>query len=103
MARLRRLLNKPHYIYRPGQAIIRLGRLLGGAKPAGAWEEAVLPWGLPIRYHPAEQIGNSIWRLGLYDLCVSETLWRLLDAGETALDVGANFGHMTSVMAVRVG
>ncbi len=39
----------------------------------------------------------------MYDLTVSEAIWRLLDPGAYAVDVGANIGHMTSVMAARVG
>ena len=65
--------------------------------------EQILPWGLPLRFQPRETIGASIWRMGLYDLCVSEAIWRLLEPGEVALDVGANIGHMTSIMALRVG
>jgi FkbM family methyltransferase len=34
---------------------------------------------------------------------VSETLFRLLDPGDVAVDVGAHVGYMTSLMAVRVG
>jgi FkbM family methyltransferase len=48
-------------------------------------------------------IGSSIERAGLYDLCVSETLYRLIDPGELAVDVGANIGHMASIMVTRVG
>ena len=37
------------------------------------------------------------------DLAVSEALWRLLDPGALALDVGANIGFMTNLMAWRSG
>jgi FkbM family methyltransferase len=50
-----------------------------------------------------ENIGFSLWHLGIYDLVVSEVLWRLLDRGEHAIDVGANLGYMTSLLAARVG
>jgi FkbM family methyltransferase len=33
---------------------------------------------------------------------VTETLWRLVEPGELALDIGANIGYMTSVLAARV-
>ena len=62
----------------------------------------MLPWGFPLRVRPLDIIGSAIFRMGVYDLCVSEVLWRLLDQGETAVDAGANIGHMTSVMAKRV-
>jgi FkbM family methyltransferase len=41
--------------------------------------------------------------MGVYDLAVSEVLWRLADPGELAVDVGANVGYMTSIMAKRLG
>lgn len=44
-----------------------------------------------------------MWYLGLYDLVVTETLWRLIDPSDTTIDVGANIGYMTSLMAVRSG
>jgi len=94
------VLYKPEYIFRPLQIIRRLGR---SANSAPEIADVKLPWGLRIRIRPKETIGSCIWRMGLYDLCVSETLWRLLDKGETALDVGANIGHMTSVMGLAVG
>ena len=98
-------LDKPEYLLRPGQIARRLRgpRLVPDAPDAARLAEAMLPWGLPIRFRPDETIGSSIWRTGLYDLCVSETIWRLLNAGERAVDVGANIGHMTSIMAARVG
>jgi FkbM family methyltransferase len=39
----------------------------------------------------------------LYDLVLTEVLWRLLRPGNTAIDVGANIGYMTTLMASRVG
>ena len=39
---------------------------------------------------------------GIYDLGVTEVLWRLIEPGETVADVGANICYMTSIMAARV-
>ncbi len=61
-----------------------------------------LPWDLDIDVHVDETIGMAVWRLGLYDLMVSEALWRLADPGERAADIGANVGHMTSLLARRL-
>ncbi len=96
-------LNKPYYFFRPGQVLLRLRRKITGCKPDAAFEQVVLPWGLPIQVHLTDMIGNAIYRAGLYDLCVSEVLWRLLDKAETGVDAGANIGQMTSIMARRVG
>lgn len=66
-------------------------------------EQVLLPWKLPLRIRPAENIGHAVWTTGAYELVVSETFWRLLDPGETALDVGANIGYHTSILALRAG
>ncbi|MFM6502148.1 MAG: FkbM family methyltransferase [Dolichospermum sp.] len=39
---------------------------------------------------------------GIYDLIVTEILWRLINKGEIAVDIGANIGYMTSLMAAKV-
>jgi FkbM family methyltransferase len=92
---------KPHYLYRPNQAGRRLVRALTGSLPRSA--VVTLPWGLPLLIDATEAIGRQIWHLGVHDLAVGETLWRLVGRGDLALDVGANLGHMTSIMALRAG
>jgi FkbM family methyltransferase len=62
-----------------------------------------LPWGLDIVADPGEDLGRIIIRNGVFDLTVSEALSRLLAPGETGVDVGANIGYMTSIMAARAG
>lgn len=94
-------LLKPHYLFRPDQAVRRAVQTL--SRPLPGPTTVTLPWGLPLRVDTTDDIGRAIWRLGLYDLAVSETLWRLLDPGALALDVGANIGYMTSLMAWRAG
>ncbi len=61
-----------------------------------------LPWGLNIRVRPEEEHGKILSTLGVIDLIVTETLWRLTESGDLAIDVGANIGYMTSVLAARV-
>lgn len=85
-------LLKPEYVYRPGQILRRL------RPPSGV---VTLPWGLPIACDPAEEIGRAIHTLGVYDLPVTEALWRLTDPGDVAVDAGANIGYMTAVLAAR--
>ena len=62
-----------------------------------------LPWGLPLLYAPNGTMGAAIDRTGIYDLGITEALFRLLQPGDTAVDVGANVGYMASIMACRVG
>jgi FkbM family methyltransferase len=92
---------KPWYVYRPGQLLRRVVR---AAFPrSNPIQVVILPWGCPIEIDTREVIGRSIWATGVYDLAVAETLYRLADPGELALDVGANIGAMTGVLARRAG
>jgi len=93
-------LNKPEYAYRPGQMARRLRRAWF---PGGSRAVVGLPWRLELRVRPDDDIGRAIWTTGIYDLAVSEVLWRLIEPGEAVVDGGANIGHMTSLMAFRAG
>src|SRR6266436_10220417 len=93
-------IDKPEYLYQPAQALKRLTRLLS-AEPDSA--EVVLPWGLRMRIRPREDLGRELWHKGIYDLTLCEALWRLLDRGESAIDVGANVGYTSGLMAARSG
>jgi FkbM family methyltransferase len=91
---------KPEYFYQPRFALRRLLplRYLSTAE----FVEKKLPWGMPIRVRPLEEHGQILSTLGVIDLAVTETLWRLVEPGELAIDVGANIGYMTAVLAARV-
>jgi FkbM family methyltransferase len=102
--RVGRLLNKPHYLFRPQQVFARIAYAAQSRRlPPGETWATSLPWGLELGFVPSEAIGSSIARTGIYDLLVSEALWRLTDPGDVAVDAGANIGHMTSVLALRAG
>jgi FkbM family methyltransferase len=91
---------KPEYIWQPRQV---LRRVAVSAFPSTRAEETVeLPWGLPIHVRPTEAIGRSIVRQHVFDLALTETLWRLADHGETVVDIGANIGYTASILAKRV-
>jgi FkbM family methyltransferase len=92
-------LLKPEYVYRPGQIFRRLSR--SGALPAEA--DVQTPWGLPMHIRPRDTVGHALWHLGVQDLILCEAVWRLADPGETCLDVGANIGVVTGLLARRVG
>lgn len=90
---------KPEYLFRPRQALLRL--LRSGPLPETA--EIRTAWGLPMSIHPREVVGHALYHLGIHDLAESEMLWRLADPGETVIDVGANIGATTGLLACRVG
>jgi FkbM family methyltransferase len=97
-----RIFHKPHYLYRPSQAIRRL------AYRPGAWSPTqtvvtTLPWGAQLECWPADLIGSAIMRAGIYDLLTTEAIFRLTEPGDFAVDVGANVGQMTSALAQAAG
>jgi FkbM family methyltransferase len=93
-------LAKPQYLFRPGQ-IFR--RFLLEVRPLRPRETLVLPWGTAIEVDTADTVGNAIAMQGIYDIITTEVLWRLTSRGDKTIDVGANIGYMTSVLAVRAG
>ncbi len=92
---------RAEYQTRPMQLVRRAWRTLNGSY--SRTQLAVrLPWGFPITVDPRESIGRSIAVLEMLDLPVTEGIWRLVDDGAMCVDVGANIGFMTSVMAARL-
>jgi FkbM family methyltransferase len=95
-----KVLTIPEYFFRPSQILTRLRRSFTGIPQS---DQVTLPWGDVITVRPHEVIGAGIWYYGLFDLPVTEAICRLLDRGETALDIGANIGQMTSLLRVMAG
>lgn len=97
----------PYYVFRPTQLIRRRVARARAARARDAGEtsqwDATSPWGLPLCVDLRDAVGEGIATNGVWDLVVTETVARLLDPGETAVDVGANIGYITGVMAQTVG
>lgn len=91
-------LLKPEYLWRPSQILRRLM-----FAPSREVTELALPWHCTIHARSAEDIGRAIATQGVYDLPLTEALLRLCDPGETALDLGANIGYASLVLARAVG
>lgn len=96
-------LIKPQYILRPRQAIRRIAIEMASTTPRPSAATIRLPWGLEVEVDPRENIGLALYTQGIYELNVTEALWRLAEPGETAVDVGANLGYMSSLLAARLG
>lgn len=103
VSQLQRQLNKPYYVLRPTQVVRRTLAPLHQRRLSGEYDEIMLPWGHPLRFRASDKLGLCWARRGVFDLPVCETLWRLAEEGELALDVGANIGQMTSVLAASLG
>lgn len=91
-------LLKPEYLWRPRQILRRLS-----FQPSSDAVPLSLPWNCDINACSAEVIGRSIATQGVYDLPVTEAIMRLGEEGDAALDVGANIGYMSLVLAISVG
>ena len=96
-----KVLTTPEYLFRPRQIATRIKRQF--VKPTQAIETVRLPWGTSFRIRPSEVIGANIWYYGVFELLVAETIARLMDRGETAIDIGANVGQMTTLMRRLAG
>ena len=92
---------KPWFVYRPRQIIKRTFSEVGTASMG--FTPVATSWGGRVIVDPTRTIGRSIVTTGLFDLAVSETLARLIDAGDTVVDAGANVGYMTVLAATAAG
>jgi FkbM family methyltransferase len=100
---LTRLRDKPHYVFHPTRAFRRAVRGMNPESGDKGAAVAQLPWGLPLTVTLSDAIGFSILTGGVFDPCVTEALYRLIDPGDFVVDVGANIGYLTSLAAVRAG
>lgn len=91
-------IRRPEYLRRPSQIWRRLRKRSLCARNA-----LQLAWGLPVRVDPVSHIGVDVINIGMHDRVVPEAICKLLDAGEHSLDVGANIGQNTSIMALVSG
>lgn len=98
-----RLNDKPHYVFHPTRAVRRAMHGFSRRPLPKGPVTTELPWGLPLAVHPQDAIGFTILIGKVFDPAVSETLYRLIDPGETFVDVGANIGYITSLGAARAG
>ena len=93
--------KKPEYVFRPLQVFIKIGRTVRPTQHQ--FEDVTLPWGAKLRISPNEHTGARIWHRGVFDLVTLEAIARLVDPGDTTLDIGANIGQMTTLMSHRAG
>ena len=94
-------LTKPWYVWRPWQLARRVHRKWMG--PPDGYRILRVAWGVSLRADARMVIGQSIQTTGIYDLAVTETLARLIRAGDTVVDAGAHVGYMTTLAGLAAG
>ena len=93
-------LKRPEYVFRPSQVLNRLRRIGKETPPTAT---ITLPWGLAIKLRTNENVGSDIFYFGIFDRVVPESIYRLTDEGELAVEAGANIGQNCSLMAFKTG
>src|SRR5688572_15513819 len=88
---------KPWFIFRPSQVFRRLT-----FRPTSSYRPLEVAWGARLLALDDEHIGRCLGTTGIYDLAVSEVLFRLIRRGDFVVDAGANIGYM-SVLAATAG
>jgi FkbM family methyltransferase len=95
-----RILYKPEYFYRPANLVKKIFSLF---RPKSKRSLTVEILGQKFVVDPQETIGRALVDFGLYDLALTEAIWRLTKTGDRVVDVGANIGYFSLVMGYRVG
>lgn len=88
---------KPWFVFRPYQVVRRLT-----FRPTATYRRLPVAWGEHLLVLDDEHIGRCLGTTGVYDLAVSELLFRLIVPGDLVIDAGANIGYM-SVLAATAG
>lgn len=88
---------KPWFVFRPSQIVRRLT-----FRPSSTYRRLPVAWGGHLLALDDEHIGRCLGTTGIYDLAVSELLFRLIHPGDLVIDAGANIGYM-SVLAATAG
>lgn len=91
-------LFKPWYLRRPSQVARRIAFAVSPTKEK---LEISLPWKSKLLVNPNEAIGRGIATTGVWELAVTETIWRLSNDNCLMVDVGANIGYITTLMMRR--
>ena len=97
---IKKLIRRPELVFRPVQLIKRIIWIFFKSSEK---KMVSLPWGMEMMADPSDRIGSSILKTGTYDTAILECLWRLTCQGETCLDIGANYGLMTGLLAKASG
>lgn len=88
---------KPWFIFRPSQVVRRMT-----FSPTSTHRLLPVAWGGHLFALDDDHIGRCLGTTGIYDLAVSELLFRLIHPGDLVVDAGANIGYM-SVLAATAG
>jgi len=90
-------LKRPEFFLQPARILKRL------FIRARQIEICKTSWGAEMEVNTDDVVGKSIFFTGIYDLAVSELLWKLVKPGQFVVDVGANIGFTAGICSSRAG
>lgn len=96
MNKLITFFDKPEYFYRPSNLLRRI-KFKFLSRHASI-QVIPLCFGYKILSKPKQTIGRSLYTFGLYDLALSECILRIVQEGDSVIDVGANIGYTSLLM-----
>lgn len=102
MTSLSRRINRPELVLRPGALARRVKLGLTGFEDEAGFSASQLPWDQTIELIP-DLMGRNIRSAGVFDVCATEAVYRLLDEDGHVADIGANVGYFTNLIASRLG
>ena len=91
----------PWYVLRPWRLAQRAAFEFG-LIPRSVPAKVRLPFGALIEVDPYRTIGRVLYATRTYDLAMAEVVFRLSCGQSLAVDVGANLGYVTLVMAAAL-
>jgi FkbM family methyltransferase len=103
MNTIRAKMSVIHYLKRPEYYFSLRSVINKLFKPKKGVITHTTPWGNKMEIDVNETIGNAIYSTRIYDLALSETLWRLIEPGNFVLDIGANIGYVSSLCSFKTG
>jgi FkbM family methyltransferase len=93
--------NRPEYLFQPKFLKKRVCSALGFQGSHTSLYQA--SFGFAYHCLPDDGITRAIATYGVYDLAIGELLFRLLEPGDTFIDIGANIGYYSVLGALAVG
>lgn len=94
-------LLKPEYLFRPSQIFHRLFHT--NITQIDDLGMVTLPWQRRILLKADDNIGRAIVNLGVYDLPLTECIYRTLQSDSSFCDIGANIGYVTALASAKIG
>ena len=89
--------RKPVYVWRPDHIVRRITRATQNTLDL----VVTLPWGAQLCVERLDFTAAGIIRANVHEPAVTEVMWRLTNHTDLALDIGANVGYFTSLLARR--